>query len=956
MATTVESLSLQISSNSKSAISGIDALTQSLAKLKSATKGGLGLSSVSKNLNSVSTSSKKLSISFTDIYHKASMIVRGFSAVGRTIKSLIDKSSEYNEVVNLFTVSMGQYAETAYDYANKVSDIMGIDPSAWMKNQGVFMTLATGFGIAGDRASVMSEQLTQLGYDIASFQNISVEEAMQKLQSGLAGELEPLRRIGYDLSQAKLESVAEDLGIDKTVSDMTQAEKAQLRYYAIMTQVTHQQGDMARTLEDPANQMRILKAQFDITARSIGNIFIPALQAIIPYAIAVTKVIGEMANSIALAFGYEMPEIDSSGAEAMSNATTATGDALDDATDSAKKLKSYMLGFDELNVINSNEDSSENGGLSSAFDFALPTYDFLGGANNDKVEGIIQSIKSFIKEIKGVGNALPAMERLAEFVTTIKEQFGSLDFKIPLFNMLQSQLALMYSWFDLIVPVVTQVIEALNIPQILYEGISLLASWWGTLSQIVTSLTPAILAVVESLTPVVEWIGGAVSDVFVTLGDIIGRVGVLFTNLTPTFTSIGESLGKIIEVVWGLIEPLLSTVWDNTLNFIVQVFDAIVPVITKLMELVDVILKDVSGAFEELAVILEPFAEFIEGALSDVFGEVLAPILEDLCTNILPVLISTVENLWKNVLVPLGELIGAVLTPVIEILSEVLGYIWTYVILPLADALWGILGEAFSGIASILNEVVIPKVEKIISTFKFLWDHVLSPIVNFLWTTLSPVFEEVFKSIGNVIASIKKVFTGLIQFITGIFTGDWKKAWNGIVEMFSGIWDGLKNAVKTPLNFIMAKIEGFINGIIYGWNGLKKAINSLSIDIPDWLGGGTLGFNLKMTDNVTLPRFAEGGFPDQGQMFIAREAGAEMVGSIGRRTAVANNDQIVAGIAGGVAEANEEQNTLLREQNTLLRAILDKNSGVYLDGKSLTNSVENYQRERGRVLISGGVI
>ena len=91
-------------------------------------------------------------------------------------------------------------------------------------------------------------------------------------------------------------------------------------------------------------------------------------------------------------------------------------------------------------------------------------------------------------------------------------------------------------------------------------------------------------------------------------------------------------------------------------------------------------------------------------------------------------------------------------------------------------------------------------------------------------------------------------------------------------------------------------------------------------------------------------------------MFIAREAGAEMVGSIGRRTAVANNDQIVAGIAGGVAEANEEQNVLLREQNSLLRAILEKDSGVYLDGRSLTNSVEKYQRERGRVLITGGVV
>ena len=114
------------------------------------------------------------------------------------------------------------------------------------------------------------------------------------------------------------------------------------------------------------------------------------------------------------------------------------------------------------------------------------------------------------------------------------------------------------------------------------------------------------------------------------------------------------------------------------------------------------------------------------------------------------------------------------------------------------------------------------------------------------------------------------------------------------------------------------------------------------------------GVNIAPLTEIVIPRLADGGFVHEGQLFIAREAGAEMVGSIGNRTAVANNDQIVAGIAHGVAEANGEQNVLLREQNALLRALLEKDSGVYLDGRSLTNSVEKYQRERGRVLVTGG--
>ena len=196
---TVESLELEIHSNSTSAADGIDALTRSLEKLGKATK-NLGLSSVASGVEKVAKATEKASktndkafLSFTNLYHKLKTVVRGFETAGKAIYSAIEKASEYNEVVNLFSVSLGQYAEEAGGYAETVSEAMGIDPAEWMRSQGVFMTLATGFGVAGDRAYKMSQQLTQLGYDISSFQNISVAEAMQKLQSGLSGEIEPLK-------------------------------------------------------------------------------------------------------------------------------------------------------------------------------------------------------------------------------------------------------------------------------------------------------------------------------------------------------------------------------------------------------------------------------------------------------------------------------------------------------------------------------------------------------------------------------------------------------------------------------------------------------------------------------------------------------------------------------------------------------------------------------------------
>jgi hypothetical protein len=169
-----------------------------------------------------------------------------------------------------------------------------------------------------------------------------------------------------------------------------------------------------------------------------------------------------------------------------------------------------------------------------------------------------------------------------------------------------------------------------------------------------------------------------------------------------------------------------------------------------------------------------------------------------------------------------------------------------------------------------------------------------------------------------------------------------------------------ETAWKMDDNPVTSFVKKMMNGIIKVVNWAIDGINEMfHIEFSGLTIGGVEiipAFNKRLINIPKIPLMAEGGFPEQGQMFIAREAGAEMVGNIGRKTAVVNNEQIVASISGGVAEANEEQNALLREQNDLLRALLDKDSGVYLDGKHLTNSVEKYQRERGRVLITGGVV
>ena len=342
---------------------------------------------------------------------KAGIAYVAMKRIESVIAGWITKSNDYVESLNLFTVSMGKYADEAERFADRVTEVMGIDPAEWLKNQGVFMTLVSGFGVVGDRAYTMSQNLTQLGYDLSSFFNITYEDAFLKLQSGISGELEPLRRLGFDLSVARLQQEALNLGIEESVMAMTQAEKAELRYYAIMTQVTTAQGDMARTLDAPANQLRILKAQVNQAARALGNIFIPVLNAVLPYAIALAKAVRLVADAIAQLFGFTIPEMNwdsiTGGIGDVSGSAGDLEDNLGGAGDKAKELKNALLGIDELNVLSPNEDLSSGSAGSGAggvgdggLDFELPTYDFIGEAISTKVDEIMEKLQPMIDWVK----------------------------------------------------------------------------------------------------------------------------------------------------------------------------------------------------------------------------------------------------------------------------------------------------------------------------------------------------------------------------------------------------------------------------------------------------------------------------------------------------------------------------------------------------------------------------
>ena len=335
------------------------------------------------------------------------MVFFGYSRrIVGAIGGWINKSNEYQENLNLFRVSMGGYYDEALKYAKQVENVLGVAHSEWIRYQAVFQNMAEGFGIAGDKALIMSKNLTQMGYDLGSVFNVDFDTAMEKLESALSGQPRPMREWGFDLSEASLKAVALSKGIDKNVESMTQSEKAQLRYIQLFETMDRLglSGDLKRTIEAPANALRVLSSNAALAARELGNIFIPLLNKVLPYVTAFVKLVRWVASEIAALFGFELTEVDYSGLENVSMGAEDIENTANDATGAVKKLKNAVLGFDELNVIDpTNGSGSGNGGSTAGGGFDLPLPDnsnWLDGALTQKAEELFAVFKENLPEIR----------------------------------------------------------------------------------------------------------------------------------------------------------------------------------------------------------------------------------------------------------------------------------------------------------------------------------------------------------------------------------------------------------------------------------------------------------------------------------------------------------------------------------------------------------------------------
>lgn len=384
------------------------------------------LSKVVTQANRVTAANEKQRKSYLSLSNQMNGFMRNMAklvslkAIAEYLGNAVAKFNDFYEATDLFHNAMGNLSGEADTLISKMQGLLGVDPTKAMTYMATIQSLGTSFGLASDKAYILSKNLTQLAYDEGSYWNKDVAETFTAMSSAISGEIEPIRRLGIDLSQARLQQELLALGFNKQVSSLSQADKAVLRYIAIMKQTANVQGNLAQTIQSPANQIKILKAQLDMLAKSVGSLLYPALKAILPPLIAAVQLIREFVEWVAKLMGVKVVFTDFTKS---ADSVGGIGDAMDDTADSTKKaakaLKDYTMGFDELNIIDPTQGSSGSGSGASAGnilgDVDLSGYDmfknYVGNAV-DEIKAKLEKIAPLIAGISAgfatwaIGNAL----------------------------------------------------------------------------------------------------------------------------------------------------------------------------------------------------------------------------------------------------------------------------------------------------------------------------------------------------------------------------------------------------------------------------------------------------------------------------------------------------------------------------------------------------------------------
>ena len=776
------------------------------------------LSKVVTQANRVTAANEKQRKSYLSLSNQMNGFMRNMAklvslkAIAEYLGNAVAKFNDFYEATDLFHNAMGNLSGEADTLISKMQGLLGVDPTKAMTYMATIQSLGTSFGLTSDKAYILSKNLTQLAYDEGSYWNKDVAETFTAMSSAISGEIEPIRRLGIDLTQARLQQELLALGFNKQVSSLSQADKAVLRYIAIMKQTANVQGNLAQTIQSPANQIKILKAQLDMLAKSVGSLLYPALKSILPPLIAAVQLIREFVEWVAKLMGVKVVFTDFTKS---ADSVGGIGDAMDNTADSTKKaakaLKDYTMGFDELNIIDPTQGSSGSGGGASAGnilgDVDLSGYDMFKNYVGNTVDAIKKKFEEW-KDIIAVIGAMLAALGIAKLLTDI----GNAISKLGLFQKIALSIATILIEAKLVfdfskgyastgnpIDLVGEILSAAFGSFILWKAIGADGITLGMGVAFVASLaglTYALASGKANANDASVWIQSVLTTTF---GSIAGIT--LLTNLgMGGVAAAGISIG-----LSGLI-TLVGMAYSGVKGGSIKVGDYI-----------DAILTTLSGAAGGIAGVSIALAA---GAAAPVAGAALIAgigigvVLEQVgVTFAVKDRIKEIEDYLKRY-----EDAGYT-TLAIHYRLKNLGF---------SNDEVSMAEQGIDSTFEILRYTFEKKLESLNEWFSEKWSGFKENFSKSL-SSLSEAVSSAKQSLDQASADLKQWFVGVGEWWSQKWSGfkeNWDKSWNSLV-------DTIKNLPAKFLDYGKNIVQGLINGINQGIENAKKTVGGLAKAVID---------------------------------------------------------------------------------------------------------------------------
>lgn len=797
-------------------------------------------------------------------------------------KEAIALGSDLQEVQNVVDVTFTTMNEQINEFAKNAAMTAGLSETMAKRYAGTFGAMAKSFKFSEQEAYSMATTLTQLSGDVASFYNLTQDEAYTKLKSVFTGETESLKDLGVVMTQTALDDFALRKGLGKTVNKMTEQEKVALRYQFVLEQLSGASGDFVRTQDGWANQTRILNLQFDQLKATIG-------QGLINILTPVLKMINELISRFQVladrfkAFTETIFGNAGKGAGAAIESVTESTEALGDATEEAgKKAQKSLAPFDEITKLSG---SSENGNGVVA-----------GSTGSTQAPAVTVPVTPDVTD-----NITPKIE---EIVTKIKGLFSDLSNKIT----------------TLFAPAIASWGQAFQ---------NILPSVWSTADQIglifgdlwQTALVPFGSYVLYDFVPsIVNTFSTDFAPVFAS---------VLPVALNAAASVTGNASGLISK---GL--ELVQTTLDRVKRVASVFGDTFAPIFA---DILPVAINTFSTNFENKTKIVEKAL----GWLNEGFAKV-ERFFTDMCTSISEnwdkyggSLLSEFETFVDGAWDTWWKFYNEIIDPVFSKVSQTVDEIWTESLKPLWDKIVDFVMSVSEDILHVYNVALKPVIDWLIEK--------IAPRIQATFSWIAQGIKDAFKIvsdfIGGFLESVKKWFNGLVTFVDGAFSGNWKKAWKGIQDMFGSAWDGMLNTAKSVVNSIIwvlnqliAAMYDSISGIVNGFGGLIKDIGSL-IGQKDW------GFSIP-TKPPAIPYLAQGAVIPPNAPFMA------VLGDQRHGTNIeAPLSTIQEAVESVMASKFSDMMDGFGETVSVLREILEAVYGIHIGDDAIAKAAERYNRK-----------